>query len=160
MIGFAVLCLGFAAITAWAMYPRSTTTCNVDEAKETLDAARLIVDELTVLEGCTRVVTGLRSGEVRSAVAVGTEEAILDALNVANVDTSRASSSFMDAVGLPDSFDVREIPIGGTWREGDRLNFRDRVDFRDRPWGRYVSWGQEHDGEDFMIGIILEVGSL
>lgn len=163
MIAFAVMCISAAIVTFRAMLGDESTSCGMDEAHETFAAASFPVDKLTVLEGCTRVVTGLRSGEVRGAVAIGTEDAVLEALQSGSVNSSLGSLGPSPVGGhyiLPDSFDVRVTPFDGTWREGDRLSARDSVDFRDRPWDRYVLWGQERDGENYMIGIILEVGSL
>lgn len=160
VIAFAVLCMSAAIVTFRAMLGDESALCGVDEAHETFAAAGFKVDELMVLEGCTRVVTGLRAGEVRGAVAIGTEDAVLEALQSGSVDSSLGPSPVGDHYILRDSFDVRVTPFDGTWHEGDRLSARDSVDFRDRPWNRYVLWGQERDGENFMIGIILEVGSL
>lgn len=136
-----------------------SSACGTGEGLEILGAAGMGTEGLTVDEGCTYAVEGLRSGEVRSVVATGNEQAVEAALEQGGLDRSRASSSRWDAVDLP-PFDVTATPSGQEWSDGDLLVFRDEIDHRGRPWDRYVAWGRKRAGTDYMVAIVLETGSL
>jgi len=57
-----------------------------DDGQETLEAAELGTEGLTVVEGCTEVYDGLREGEVRTVVAKGDEASLKSALQLGSVD--------------------------------------------------------------------------
>lgn len=160
VIGFAVLCVIAGAVTVRAMYGGDTRVCGVNESYETFRAAGFSVDGLTVLDGCTYVVTGLRSGEVRWAVAAGNEEAVRNVLRSANVLIEDGQSPLHNHYILGDLFEDRESTLSERWKGGRRLSVYDEVEFRNRIWDREVTWSAEHDGDGYLLAVILETGSL
>lgn len=112
------------------------------------------------MEGCTEIYEGLREGEQRTSVAKGDESAVNDALESGGVDLAQASSSPFEARTAPTSFDVPTTPSDQQWQEGERLSHRDKVEYRGREWDRYVAWGREQGGEDYMVVVVLETGSM
>lgn len=135
-------------------------SCDSSEGQETLEAAGLGTEGLTLVEGCTEVFRGLREGELRTAVAKGDEASVNGALQVGAVDLTQASSSPWEARDVPPSFDVSATPPDQEWRDGDRLIHRDQVEYRGREWDRYVEWGRQQGSDDYMVVVILETGSM
>ncbi len=137
-----------------------SSSCDTSEGQETLEASGLGTDGLTVIDGCTEVYEGLREGEVRTTVAKGDEAALDHALEAGDVDVDQASSSPFEARTAPTSFDVSTTPSGQEWQEGEQLSHRDTVEYRGREWDRYVARGREQGGEEFMVVVVLETGSM
>lgn len=137
-----------------------SSSCDTNKGEETLEAAGLGTEGLTVVEDCTDVYEGLREGEVRTVVARGDEASVNGALQLGSVDPSRASSSPFEAQEVPPSFDVSVTPPDQEWRDGDRLIHRDQIEFRGRAWDRYVEWGRQQGSDDYMVAVVLETGSM
>jgi hypothetical protein len=154
----AVCCCLFSV--ACSLVGDESRSCDMSEGQETLEAAGLGTEGLTVLEGCTEVFRGLREGELRTAVAEGDEASVNAALQAGAVDPTQASSSPFEARTAPNSFDVPTTPSDQQWQEGERLGHRDKVEYRGREWDRYVAWGREQGGEDRMVVVVLETGSM
>lgn len=135
-------------------------SCGEDEGRETLEAASLDYSALTVVEACSEVFQGFRSGERRGVVARADEAAVYLSLRRAGIDVDQGSFSGSEARANLDSFVVEDTPRGQAWRRGELLTYSDQVTHRDRDWDRYVAWGRERGGDDYLIEVILEVGSM
>jgi hypothetical protein len=155
-----------------------STTCGQDEGQAILRAGGFDDGGVTVVDGCTHTVTGLRAGSIRTAIARVEPDRISSVLVGADVQVDAASSSRFDAeapnlggtyeeAGHPLSFDVETTPDGRPWRTGERLSVRDEVDetgqsvgHDDGIWRRYAAWGLEATGDDYLLMVRLEDGSL
>jgi hypothetical protein len=150
-----------------------STTCGQDEGQAILRSGGFDDGGVTVVDGCTHTVTGLRAGSVRTAIARVEPDRITSVLEEGDVQVDDASSSRFDAEApslggaYELSFDVEITPDRQPWRTGQRLSVRDDVDETgqsvapdDGTWRRYVAWGREAPGDDYLLMVRLEEGSL
>ena len=77
------------------------------------------------------------------------------ALESGGVDPVEASSSPEQALTGLDSFDVAATPKGENWDEGEQLSYRDVVAGQGGPPYRYVAWGQQIDGTQYLLTVRL-----
>jgi len=140
---------------------RETHVCSDEIAESTVSRGGLQLGAHIILEGCRdQAEGGLREGETRIAVVRLSLSELSKALGYANIRTSEASRSTSNAKEGPPSFDVLVTPLGEPWRPGERLTLADRVHANGRTWNRYVAWGQERSGSDYLLMVELEKGSL
>lgn len=148
-----------AGLIVRGMIGDDVTMCGMDEAIETLGAAGIDIEHLTVMSACTNIVSGLREWEIREVVAVGSEGAVFEALRLSLVDMSQPDSLQDQGATVPDEFVLSGSPRRPPCR-GETLSVtKDEIEFRDRTWERHMSWCQEIESENFMIGVILKTGS-
>ena len=154
----------------------ASTTCGQTEGQAILDDGGFTGTQVVLVDGCTYSDSGARSGEIRTAIARVGADQISDVLEGAQVDVQSASSSRFDAespelggvykkAGHPLSFDVMLTADGQPWQEGERLTIRDavdgdgqRVERGEGKWDRYVAWGREQNGDDYLVMVRLENG--
>lgn len=159
--GIALVIAGcFLASVACSPVGDESRSCSTSKGEQTLEAAGLGTDGLNIVEGCTEHYRGLREGELRVTVAQGDESAITNALGLGAIDLSQASSSSFEARTAPAAFDVAITPSGEQWQEGERRSYRHQIEYQGREWDRYVALGRQQGGDEYMVAVILETGSM
>lgn len=152
------LLAGISALVLVACGPfgpggEQTQECGTDEAAAILRDAGFDPSGLVVVEGCSfAVVGGLREGTTRNAAAkVGASDV----------------SSVLEEAGVPiaEAIPTRDqdtgpwlIPSETDFQQG--LVVRDSVDVDGRARERYVSWGRAANGDDYLIRVVLDSGSM
>lgn len=159
---FVLACLGAlvacsCGVAADMVGGKSRTDCGKTGATNTLILARLESPYVSLVSGCTRMMDGgMRAGQTRFAVARVAAEDLDLLLSEAGVEATSVSSLDDDAIEGPQSFDVEIAPLEGPWAPGDRLSYRDEISADGFVWNRYMAWGDEVDGPDYLVMVQLE----
>lgn len=149
-----LVCLCFLVLASCSALDDASEDCGLAGGQTTLQIAGMESADLTIVESCITSNTGILPAETRIVVASGSRDAVMAALEAGDVDPLEASPSFDDALRGPESFDVAVAPRGEEWRLGERLAYRDVLDGHDLRY-RYVAWGKQLDGDQYVLMLRL-----
>ncbi len=150
-----LVCVCFLAASSCSMIAAHSEDCDPDDGQTTLQLAGMESEGLTVIESCVRSSTGIRPNENRTVVASGSREAVEAALETGGVDLLEATPSNAGSLRGPESFEVQGTSLGEEWQEGEMLVVRDVVDGQGGPPYRYVAWGKQTDGDQYLLHLRL-----
>jgi hypothetical protein len=154
----AVCCCLFSV--ACSLVGDQSRSCDMSEGQETLEAAGLGTEGLTVVEDCTEVYEGLRQGEQRTAVAKGTKPRSMmrwgPVASTSLRDRRRPSKPEL----LPTRSTFPPHPLTSNGRRVSGWATETRSSTAGASGIGTSRGGREQGDEDYMVAVVLETGSM